>query len=138
MLIDINQWNAAIEFMLTRQVEDKLYKSYAFLLTHTQLFLSLHGKELSEEQQEEQKVRLYKIIKSIFAFQKYLKSENSDFGPLLTKKITIGKPITEFIMIGEGENKKPFDNIIAVVLSKNEERLLTKIALELGALFFNK
>ena len=50
MIINIEQWNAAIEFMLTRQVEDKLYKSYAFLLAHTQLFLSLHGKELSEEQ----------------------------------------------------------------------------------------
>ena len=124
--------------MLTRQIEDKLYTSYAFLLAHTQLFLSLHGKELSEEQQEEQKVRLYKIIKNIFAFQKYLKSENPNFGPLLTKKITIGKPITEFIMVGEGENKKPFDNIVAVVLSENEERLLTKITLELGTLFFNK
>ena len=135
--INKEQWDKAIEFMLERGKEDKLYASYAFILAHTQLYCSLCAKDLTNDQKEEQKIRLYKISKNVFAFNRYLNLASPDFGRLLKAKIPVGETITELTIIGEGDKRKYFDNVVAVILTEDEEKMLHQFVLELKSVLFN-
>lgn len=134
MLIDEKQWKEAIRLLRTKDREDKTYKNYAFLLAHVSLFMSLYGKILTESQIEEQKVRLHKIAKSMFALQRNLRNDNVYFDKILTQKINAGEAITEIVYLGEGDNVRPFNEVVAVVLTEEEEEILTQLALEIKQL----
>jgi hypothetical protein len=134
MLIDEKQWKEAIRLLRTKDREDKTYKNYAFLLAHVSLFMSLYGKVLTESQIEEQKVRLHKIAKSMFALQRNLRNDNVYFDKILTQKINAGEAITEIVYLGEGDNVRPFNEVVAVVLTEEEEEILTQLALEIKQL----
>jgi hypothetical protein len=94
--------------------------------------MSLYDKHMIDCQIEDQKVRLYKIAKSIFALQRNLKDNNNvRFNKLLTQKISVGEAITEIVYLEEGDNAKPFNEVVAVILTDEEEKILTQLALEI-------
>jgi hypothetical protein len=132
MLIDEKQWEKALRILRTKDREDVAYKNYAYMLAHVSLFMSLYGKHMIDYQIEDQKVRLYKIAKSIFALQRNLKDDNNvRFDKLLTQKISVGEAITEIVYLEEGDNAKPFNEVVAVILTDEEEKILTQLALEI-------
>ena len=80
---------------------------------------------------------LYKISKNVFAFNRYLNLASPDFGRLLKAKIPVGETITELTIIGEGDKSKYFDNVVAVILTEDEEKMLHQFVLELKSVLFN-